>query len=137
MSLLRELFTPDDFKGNPYGELTNQLSHTLLGVLASAIVCFIHTYILGEMPYRAAVFVIVSFGYVLAVEALIQGWRGRDSILDWFFVSAGAAGVLWPLKEVVAGNYVVGLSLDTRIFAGIFIAWGIVLIIRLRGMIAE
>lgn len=94
------LMTPSDYRNDPYAEATNQISHAVLGCLASLILCTVWFIIFGEMPYRAFVWIVVVLGYAVGVEAWQQRWKGWDSFADTFFVQCGATMTLWPVKEV-------------------------------------
>lgn len=94
------LMTPSDHAGDPYAEASNQLGHIALGCIFSLVACVIWFIIFGEMPYRAHVWVTVVFGYAILFEILIQGWEGRDSTIDTFFVACGSTMTLWPVREI-------------------------------------
>lgn len=104
------IFEPDDFEGDWYGWLTNQVSHTGLGIFAVfflSLACFLFA---GEMPYKVAVYAVILFGYLL-FEMVGQGWRGWDSLEDTAFVVAyGAGGVLSSFSEVSPGSPLVSFS---------------------------
>lgn len=94
------LTTPSDHEGDPYVEAANQLSHIALGCVFSLSACVIWFILFGEMPVRVAVWFSVVLGYAVAVEWWLQGWNGRDSFADTFFVQCGVSMTLWPVKEV-------------------------------------
>lgn len=121
------LVAPDDFARDPYGELTNQLGHTMLGLLSSLLIICAYREIAGEMPYRVVVFGTVSGVYAVLIEAKIQGWKPGDSWFDWLMVSLGSAGVLFPLKEAgIHGNLTL-LTFNHSILAWIFCVWAVAL----------
>lgn len=95
-----ELNTPDSFQDDPYGAVTNQSAHVLWGLWASVAICMGYLAIMGEMPDRIAVFLLIAFGYPILIEKFTQRWSGADSIVDTMFVSLGAAAPLVSLKEV-------------------------------------
>lgn len=130
MDFLASLFAPDDFARDPYGELTNQLGHTMLGLLLTLLVVCAWREADGEMPVRLHVFAVVSFGYLMAVEVLAQGWKGRDTYADWLMVSFGSGGVLWPVREVAPRPGETLLALDHVLLAWIILAWSVVLSAR-------
>ena len=71
--------TPDDFKGDPYGAVTNQCGHMCLGFGVTAFV--------GSFLPIAA----IAFIYWVIVECGIQGNKlWRDGIMDTAFITAGA-----------------------------------------------
>lgn len=93
-----EINTPSDFKSDPYGELTNQLSHTFLGVIFACIVALVYLVFSGDFPAKEAVAFVVTLPYI-AGEILAQRWRGWDTIADVFFYAIGGYGVLSSLTE--------------------------------------
>lgn len=96
----RDLMTPNAFKGDWYGELTNQLSHTLAGVLATCICCMVWYAAAGEMPVRALVFMACFLPYPLLIEWAAQGWRKGDSWFDSLMYGCGVLGPLVALRDV-------------------------------------
>lgn len=107
------MFEPDDFKGRPYGFTTNQISHaTLVGFLlivhGSCLLWYAAT---GELPYKVVVAVFGAVSYA-TYEVVWQGWRGWDTVEDWWFVVV--YGVFMPLlafDEVTPGKPEVTLDL--------------------------
>lgn len=98
------LFEPDDFRRDWYGFLTNQMSHTLLGIFIVWIMTVIGYLILGELPYRNMLFALTLVGYIL-YEIVFQGWRGWDTIEDTLFVAVyGAGGTLIAFTEYQYGS---------------------------------
>jgi hypothetical protein len=80
------MIQPDNFKADPYGYVTNQISHM------GAVGCLVFVYgvvlfvflVAGEFPPKWAIILGAAVSYSL-IEAL-QGWRGWDTIEDWLFV---------------------------------------------------
>lgn len=98
--LWRETNTPDQFRSDPYGGLLNQWGHYSLGVAGYVMFCAAFYAIQGEMPYRAmAAFSVLTF-YVVVIEAVVQGWRGRDSFEDSLFVAMGVSTIALSLQVV-------------------------------------
>jgi hypothetical protein len=81
---------PDDFRGDPYGWLTNQMSHVLCGIVGAWLVG-----LAGASPL--AVLALVTFASA-AVETvhLRRGGRLGDSVADVVFVVSGAVWHLEP-----------------------------------------
>lgn len=100
------MFTPDDFRTDPYGHWTNQTSHALqVGMLimlwGGAVAYFL---VVGEFPYKIY-FGMVALVVYLAYELLFQGWQGWDTLNDTSFVVGW--GVWAPLAvffEVEQGS---------------------------------
>lgn len=92
--------TPESYKQDPYIEAANQLGHMTVGAIASLFLCCGFFAVFGEMPYRWHVWLVVGLAYAGIVEYAIQGWAGRDSLADLFFVQLGVTMVLMPVKEV-------------------------------------
>jgi hypothetical protein len=95
-----ELNTPNAFRADPYGALTNASGHVLLGLAASSFISLAYCALVGEMPVRGWVWLVVTFGYLWLIERVVQSWSGPDSIRDGAFVSLGSAVPLVALKEV-------------------------------------
>lgn len=121
----RDLNTPDAFRRDWYGELTNQCGHTLLGALAAVLLCVVWRVAHGEMPYIGAVLFVVLVPY-LAVEITVQGWKSGDSWFDSLMVALGAAVVL-PFREVGVDGHLTILALDHRSFLSLFALWAVLL----------
>lgn len=98
------MLAPDNFRGQPYGYLTNQLGHIGLGVLLVFLASRGWFEIAGEYPVRLHVWVIIFAGYFVGWELWLQGWRGFDSIEDTIFTCFyGAGAPLWAFYEVAPG----------------------------------
>jgi hypothetical protein len=94
----------DDFPNDWYGWVTNQISHIGLGVFLVFVVCLSSFGLIGEMPYKNAVYALVLFGY-LSFEMGVQGWREWDTLEDTAFVTFyGAGGALAGFSEVTPGD---------------------------------
>lgn len=87
---------PDDFKGDPYGAVTNQTGHFAIGLGVSIYLGLVGWW---TVPLAALVyFVVVEIG----TQAL-KLWR--DSIMDTAHVMAGAAFGSAVMRYVLAGDY--------------------------------
>lgn len=76
------MIDPDDFANDWYGWLTNQCGHIVLGLGVSVAMLWAWWW----SPVVAAAV------YWFLVEGWMQRWRlWRDSIMDTFFVMAGAS----------------------------------------------
>jgi hypothetical protein len=95
-----ELNEPSRFADDPVGAAGNQGTHILIGGSAAVAVCVVWAYFYGEMPYRWPLWVAIVLLYAGFVEWFFQGWKRRDSVVDTYFISLGAAGPLVALKEV-------------------------------------
>lgn len=103
------LFKPDSFRDDWYGWLTNQLSHTLLGIVAASVVCCVFFLVAGEYPYRIHVWILITVVYV-SRETWRRGVRW-DSLEDTVFVCGyGAGSTLHAFQEVSPGLSMVTLS---------------------------
>jgi len=129
MGFWRDLNTPDNFARDWYGELTNQLAHTLLGVVLAVGVCAVWQVVAGELPYRAWVFLSLFAGY-LGVEMWVQGWSPGDSWFDAIMFSLGVAGAIMPFEETaISGRFVV-VTFDPLIWLAIALVWSALLFAR-------
>lgn len=80
-----DLMTPDDFAGNAYGWLTNQLSHAALGLaVAGALAALLH----GRASHPKAIALALLAACYGAVEAIQRGTL-TDGLADWSFVMLG------------------------------------------------
>jgi hypothetical protein len=99
---------PDDFRGDPYGWLTNQMSHVLCGIAGAWLVG-----LAGASPLAALAVVTCASAAVETVH-LHRGGRLGDTLADVLYVVAGAVwqatgGSLWLL-----GFGALGLVLGVR-----------------------
>jgi hypothetical protein len=102
-----QLFTPDDFKDDWYGYLTNQVSHVGLGIFLVWFVCALSYSMFGELPMKWAIFFSISILYFL-FEMTFQGWRRFDTIEDTIYVAVyGAGGTVLSFTEFVGGKTLV------------------------------
>lgn len=123
MMIIRQMWadlnTPQDFKFDWYGGATNQMAHTLLGMVITVLALCVGREVFGEMPYRWQVGFCLLIPYTVLIEGFFQGWRGRDSLADTWFYMLGVLGTLLPFKElsvttestVVIFNHIVMLKL--------------------------
>lgn len=94
------LMTPSSHENDPYLEAANQVGHMALGAILCLGLSVGWYSLFGEMPVREWVWVTVVVGYLFIIEAWLQGWRGRDSLLDTWFIQCGATMSMWPVLEV-------------------------------------
>src|SRR5690242_8812368 len=115
-----DLLSPDDFRGNPYGWLTNQMSHVLAGLAGAWLVALV----LGSLGLGAGgaaglcvVAVALASGAVEALQ-LCRGGKLVDGLQDAGFVLAGAlwsaSGGALPLWLAVAFALAVGTAMRAR-----------------------
>ena len=118
------LFSPDNFKGDWYGWLTNQVSHTFLGIFLVFFASMAGFSALGEFPVKLNMLIAIGAVYILFVELYLQGWRGFDTIEDsMFVVGYGAAGPLAASFELLPGKAAIIMDLDPLVpFFYVFIA---------------
>lgn len=124
------LLAPSAFPRDPYGELTNQLGHTMLGIILAIFVVCLWREAAGEMPYRWSVFAVVVLGYLIGIEVLSQGWTPGDSWFDAAMVGFGAAGLLFPLKEVAPEGDMTILALNHHVLIWLLSMWAVALAVR-------
>lgn len=105
LAFWREINTPHDYPADPYGELTNQVSHMAFGLLMAALVSVVWQWLFGEYPYKLAVSAIVTLPYLIG-EVVVQRWRGWDTVADTFFYGIGAYGLLTGLDEIQVADRV-------------------------------
>lgn len=93
--LWQSLSEPDDFSGNPYGRLSNQFGHMMLGVTLW-VICTVCVAIFTQLDYTYHVVAAVSVAYILVKELPDMRSCGftassiRDSFYDTCFVTCGA-----------------------------------------------
>lgn len=99
----RSAFVQDDFAGDWYGWLTNQISHMATGILAALVVSTGWYAIAGEFPLKVVAVPLIALAYV--VGEVLRGWSGRDSIEDTaFFAVYGSGGAFLVFSEVTPGS---------------------------------
>lgn len=86
----------EDFSKDPYGYFTNQSGHTwdvgfLFLVYGSCVASFTF---FGTLLCKEFLIVGAGLAY-LVFEILVQGWKGWDTIEDWWFVNI--YGVVAPV----------------------------------------
>lgn len=99
-----ELKTPDSYSKDWYGYLTNQVSHLALGFATACVMSNLHFMVFGEFAEKWALWFAIAVCYA-TFELTGQGWRGKDTIEDWIFVSVYGAGVpIAVFSEIEKGN---------------------------------
>jgi hypothetical protein len=96
----REFFASDAYENDPYGYLTNQIGHMVLGCyLMTMVMAFTVFFITGMEDYPSQIpFVIaLCFAYIFVWEVGIQGWNGIDTVEDCMYFCMGAS--LWLFIE--------------------------------------
>lgn len=126
----RDLNTPDNFARDPYGELTNQLGHTMLGMLLTTLFLCAWRETQGEMPVRSWTFLAVFLPYVIGVEWVRQKWVAGDSWFDSIMVALGSAAALLPFKEVEITGHRTAISFDHRTMLALMAVWSLFLFLR-------
>lgn len=126
------LMTPSDYADDPYSEASNQLGHIALGSIFSLVACIVWFLVFGEMPVRWEVWAGVVVIYAVMVEAWLQGWAGRDSFADTFFVQCGATMTLMPVKEVAFAPDLVVIEFRPQLLGVLMLASTAALMLHLR-----
>lgn len=87
---------PDSFSRDPYGYFTNQSGHTWdVGFLILVYGSCAFTYLtFGTFPDKEIIIIMSGILYLL-FEVFVQGWKGWDTVEDWWFVNV--YGVIAPV----------------------------------------
>ncbi len=93
---------PDDFKGNPYGYVTNQAGHFLIGFFSPSSYIWPVFVVNGVYIDQSAVALCMLAAYFIIIELALQGWRGLDTLQDTFYVGLGlSAWLLIDMAHVI------------------------------------
>ena len=115
----KEFFKSQNFDNDPYGYLTNQIGHIVLGCyVVTLVVGFCFNFLCNEYPNQVPYVIAVMFAYVVIWELGVQGWKGLDTLEDSLYFSMGAA--LWlfiDMSEVI--NRLLMWSLVFTVLLGI------------------
>lgn len=104
---LSDLFAkPEDFFGNPYGYLTNQIGHVFLGGTVPMYVIGLVYVLTGKYPDQVPIVLNFVLAYAIAWEWSKQGWRGLDTVLDIAFVAMGASVYVFVEMDIVLGRMI-------------------------------
>lgn len=98
-----ELNTPTDYYDDPYGGLTNQISHVALGAFLFGFLCVMFAAITGEMPHKATASVVVIALYGGVIEVWVQRSGLVDALQDTFFFGAGVTVIASSFTEFSVG----------------------------------
>jgi len=82
----KEFFKSNDFKEDPYGYLTNQSGHILLGLVIMIIPYLVFEAYLSLVLSTVVVIIFYSFIWELG----IQGFKRLDTLEDSFYFSVGS-----------------------------------------------
>lgn len=113
-----DIKTGDDFRGKWYLWASQQMAHTLLGVILVSVSCLVYMSFTGELPYKLHLFLFLSVGYLLWEFALqVQGPKHTiDSLEDYLFVVGyGAGSVITVFTEIESGRPEVSMDLVAAI----------------------
>ena len=100
-----ELKRPDDFWLDWYGAATNQISHIFIGLVSSGVIASSYSLFFGEMPFRINVLCAVFTIFVIFVQIINQGWNGKDTFWDTYFVTLGLSAGLYSFLEIKVPDY--------------------------------
>lgn len=114
------LLKPESFKDDPYGYLTNQISHMFLGFSLLTYYCFFVGSVVG-WPNQTLAVITITLLYLFGWEFFVQGWRGWDTLEDSLFVFLGAASFLSIDYEVVINRVVFFVT-----FVWLFLSFGVI-----------
>jgi hypothetical protein len=123
-----EFFEQDDFNGRPYGWLTNQISHTMLGLAMAFVLSLFWFVVAGEMPWKSIAWPLCVVVY-LALE-FVRGWNGWDSVEDTAFTAGyGSGGAFLLFSEVRIGDPVLLFNMAGAVplafLAFAHLVWGV------------
>lgn len=110
---------PESFPDDPYGYLTNQISHVWLG----AGIPTAYSFVLDKISHYPDQTLAVTFTvavYFFWWELLVQGWRRWDTIEDTLFVFLGASTFLYIDMSYVIDRLFVAYS-----FMIVFLSFGV------------
>jgi hypothetical protein len=134
------LLKPDYFPNDPYGWLTNQCGHVLLGVVLYTIANASLFFIMGEFPDRFLIWSIVIACYLVWEFAIQRGGHFWDSVEDTLFTAGyGAGSLALMFKEIDAGSpYYKASIIDVLPLIALFAFHCVIgVILRLRGAKSE
>ncbi|MFM7851246.1 MAG: hypothetical protein ACKO96_04845 [Flammeovirgaceae bacterium] len=103
---LKKTFAPDQFKGEWYQYLTNQLAHITLGLALYITLMLFHQVITGEFYDKILGWIIIFISYTCF--ELCQNGKSRDIIEDIIFVVGIGSGsglvFKWQYETYVCGH---------------------------------
>lgn len=82
---------PNAFRRDPYGYLTNQLGHGVLGAMLTTVLAWGCLRITGEWQSQYLMVAATVIIYAGLWECWVQGWRGWDAFEDTVFVFYGSS----------------------------------------------
>ena len=126
----RDLTTPEDFRGDWYGWMTNKLSHVVLGFGLALVTSAIWLTENGEFPHKQWLWPGIAFA-VAVFQIGAQGWNGWDTIEDWWFISVfGAGGTIVTFTQIDPDYGLLGVSvwsgLTVMTLIGVWLVMGII-----------
>lgn len=99
------LLTPDNFKNNWYGWITNQWAHVMLGQIMFGLAMVATFLVDGEFASRSYVFACVAFAYIMWESFTYKVGKFWDAIEDCCFVVVyGAGWIAACFNEVIEGQ---------------------------------
>ena len=102
---MTNLLKSDNFRLDWYGYATNQLSHALLGFLASCIVSYLSFIILGQFWLKEFIWLTAASIYTLIEVVQKQTGNIWDCVEDFIFFAIYGAGSGYLLfDEVTPGS---------------------------------
>ncbi len=111
MARFREFFAQDDFAGDAYGWLTNQISHIGLGMVAALAFSAAWYHVAGEFPLK--IVAVASVAGIYVASEVMRGWSWRDGLEDTLFMAGyGCGGAMLLFCEVTPGAPLLIVSVD-------------------------
>lgn len=111
MDFLRTLFAePNDFRGQPYAYLTNQVGHIFLGGTIPMYFIFVIYKSVGIYPNQIWVTVFLMVGYLMFWELSVQGARGWDTVFDTMFFWIGASIYFFVEMDIVLDRMIAWMT---------------------------
>ena len=112
MSFFGHLFSePNDFRGQPYAYLTNQVGHIFVGGTVPMYLLWFIYKVTGIYPSQTFVSGVFFLSYLFFWELGVQGYRGWDTAFDTFFVGVGSSLYVFVEMDIVIDRMVVWLTI--------------------------
>lgn len=117
MKKVTEFLRPSRFVGDPYGYVTNQISHAWLGFVLTTIYVLALRELTGTYPPQTMAVISVTLAYIIGWEWGFQRWSGWDSIEDVLFVFGGASLYLLFEMDIVLDRLIAFIMATSFILA--------------------
>jgi hypothetical protein len=124
---LKDAFEPDDYADRPVEGACNQFGHYALGLVVAQVMFYAAYEVTGLVWGKWLLLTLALLPGVIVEGS--QGWKGADTVWDFWFYTLGVLSIYLSLTEITPGG---GLYPTPLTFFAVFAAGAVSLIVYLN-----